>query len=165
MKKLHQLRFSRWNLKDRIRPWNRWHCLLKTSAVFLPEIQTQFSLCFLISAELLSLEKVGSVVIQKQESPGDLMNIHMGNLISVFSLSVFPFEAGSKNINKDCTAIVSTFISLWDTQAAINSLHTWLSVSWVVEAKLENGFFAGGTNTLGILVTSQGTWYSHLTKC
>ena len=42
----------------------------------------------------------------------DLMNIHMGNLISVFSLSVFPFEAGSKNINKDCTAIVSTFISL-----------------------------------------------------
>lgn len=37
------------------------------------------------------------------------MNIHMGNLISVFSLSVFPFEAGSKNINKDCRAIVSTF--------------------------------------------------------
>lgn len=79
---------------------------------FYQKFKLSFSLCFLISAELLSLEKVGSFVIQKQESPGDLMNIHMGNLISVFSLSVFPFEAGSKNINKDCTAIVSTFISL-----------------------------------------------------
>lgn len=139
VKKLYQLRFWRWNLKDRIRPWNRWHCLLKTFAFFSTRNSNSvFPFDFLISAELLSLEKVGSFVIQKQESPGDLMNIHMGNLISVFSLSVFPFEAGSKNINKDCTAIVSTFISLWDTQAAINSLRPWLSVSWDVETKLEN---------------------------
>ena len=50
--------------------------------------------------------------IKLHEHPGDLMNIHMDNLISVFSLSVFPLEAGSENINKDCRAIVLTFISL-----------------------------------------------------
>lgn len=67
------------------------------------------------------------------------MNIHRDRLISAFSLSAFPLEAGSEDRNKDCRAIVSTLISLRDPQVCISNLCPWLSVRLEGETKSEAG--------------------------
>lgn len=46
-------------------------------------------------------ETVGEKEQNLHQSPGDLMNIHVDNLISACSLSAFPCETVSWNINKD----------------------------------------------------------------
>lgn len=87
------------------------------------------------------------------------MNIHRDRLISAFSLSAFPLEAGSEDRNKDCRAIVSFLFEILKSVSITSVLGSLCA--WRERQSQKRGAPTWGTS-LGIQVALTGGWYRHL---